>query len=356
MNENFFNSRLHAVISLVLILLSVCIYSIKNLYFLNDDIYDDQIQLIEITISSIFLIEFLYRFFSSKNKINYIFSFSGVVDFLSSVPYFIGIAFGFYGNTSWAKILRLIIIIRVFKSFALNRINGGIFSKVLPYGVLALGLKLIVLSLEKQSWWVVVGQFNIVLGVIGFSLAVLMGAKLSVVNGKLYAIEDTICRIVGSMRDMWYEEQIQNELVTWSLQLEKFLKKNYENRKQSSNQLRLLTDNLEDTLEKYNVGGPNTAGFHRDVAYLVHRATVITPPAYNQFLMTITVLYIMALILGIPGGMGLISSFLSAVVLGGVYFLVEDLDDPLGNHADSFIDARLDALEYWNKSKEELIH
>jgi len=40
---------------------------------------------------------------------------------------------------------------------------------------------------------------------------------------------------------------------------------------------------------------------------------------------------------------------LMVYVLGGMFFLIEDMDDPLSYEDDSFIDVRLDALEFFNK-------
>ena len=112
-----------------------------------------------------------------------------------------------------------------------------------------------------------------------------------------------------------------------------------------------MTDELEAELERLGIGGPNTSGFHRDAAFLIHRATATTPAAYNQFLKYVSVLYVVILIASIPGVVGFISVILSSFVIGGIYLLVADLDDPLSYSEGSFIDARLDALKYWNEQQ-----
>lgn len=350
--KNLFTNKYYNFFTIILIFLSIFIVTNDSLKFISLDV---NISLkLEWFIAIFFILDYLARILSNKNRLKYIFSFNGIVDFLSSVPFFIGVLVGISTSSSWTRILRLVSISRTLKSFQSQSMFGGIFGRVFPYALAALGLKLLILNIEASNWWLIGKDFNIVLGVVGFSLAVLMGAKLSTVNGRLYAIEDSICRVVGAMRDMWFNNSTQDELISWSMKLETFLKASYSERMSSANELRTETDNLELNLEEAGINGPNTAGFHRDVAFLIHRATVKTPQAYNNFLISITYIYIFALILAIPGGIGVVASFLSTIVLGGVYFLVEDLDDPLDCSEESFINARIDAIEYWNLSKNKI--
>ncbi len=113
--------------------------------------------------------------------------------------------------------------------------------------------------------------------------------------------------------------------------------------------MRIETDAFEKVLESNGVGGPNTAGFHRDVSFLLHRVLAKTPAAYNGFLRIVVTLYILVLIFIVPGIGGLIMTVLMVYVLGGMYFIIEDMDDPLSYEDDSLIDVRLDALEFFNK-------
>lgn len=348
--KNVLHSTYYNVFTICLIFISIFIVTNDNLNLYNSE-NSLPYSTIEWFIAVFFLTDYVLRIVTSKFSLKYLFSLHGLVDFLASVPFFLGVLAGVTTNSNWARVLRLVSISRTLKTFQEHSLFGGIFGRVFPYALTALGVKLLILNLEVLDWWIIASEFNIVLGVIGFSLAVLMGAKLTTVNGRLYDIEDAVCRVVGSMRDMWFNKSIQSELLSWSTKLESFLKAGYADRLSRANDLRTCTDALEHHLESIEINGPNTAGFHRDVAFLIHRATVKTPRAYNNFLISITIIYVAALIIGIPGGMGVVASFLSTIVLGGVYFLVEDLDDPLGYYEESFIDARLDALEYWNDSK-----
>jgi hypothetical protein len=53
----------------------------------------------------------------------------------------------------------------------------------------------------------------------------------------------------------------------------------------------------------------------------------------------------------VPGVPGLLASLLTVFILGGMYYLIEDMDDPLSFEEGSFIDARIDALTYWNRKR-----
>jgi len=81
----------------------------------------------------------------------------------------------------------------------------------------------------------------------------------------------------------------------------------------------------------------------------LHRVLAKTPAVYDGFLRIVITLYISVLIFIVPGIGGLILTVLMVYVLGGMFFLIEDMDDPLSYEDDSFIDVRLDALEFFNK-------
>lgn len=345
------SSQFYSIFVILLILISVSSFVTNQIFPNLSPNVLMTFETLNIYIAVVFSFDYFFRVVSAPKKLKYIFSFSGLVDFISSIPIFIAMSFGFSGDSSWLRVIRLISLSRTLKFLESDDVFGGIFGKIIPYSLVALGFKALILVCESKDWWIIGSQFNMVLGVIGFSLAVLLGSKLSTVMARLYAIEDTICRIVGSMRDMSSKKEVSNELAFWSVKLENFLKTKIDDRLNQANDLRNATDKLEKTLEDHSICGASCAGFHRDVAFLIHRATVKTPPAFDNFLRIITILYLLALVIGIQGGMGVISSLLSSIILGGLYFLIQDIDDPLSYDEDSYIDARLDALEYWNKSR-----
>ena len=114
------------------------------------------------------------------------------------------------------------------------------------------------------------------------------------------------------------------------------------------NVLRVETDKLEKRLNRQNIGGPNSAGFHRDVEYVLHRATAKTPKVFENFLKYTTIVYTFVVITAIPGFTGFLSSLLIAFVLGGTYLIIDDMDSPLDYSENSFINARLDSIRQFN--------
>lgn len=304
--------------------------------------------LINYVVLFVFTMDLVLRIVFTQNKIKYFTSFYGIIDILSVVPELLSLfIFPNISSPTWLRVFKIFRILKVIKIF---KFVDGITGKLIPFIAMAIAYKGVIIMFEQELWWPNTKDLSIVIAVVGFSLSVLLGTKLNVVNNRIYQIEDAVCRIVGSLRDMQYNINIQKELIQWSLLLEKTLKYNKENKEKVVNDMRLATDRFEMSLENAGIGGPNTANFHRDVAYLLHRTLAKTPINYEKFLKTIVFIYVSIVILVVPGITGLFSSSLLVIVLGGMYFLIEDMDSPLSYESDSFIDVKLDALELYNKN------
>ncbi len=302
---------------------------------------------IEYFILLIFTIELFVRIIFDKKRWKYIFSFYGIVDLLAVIPGLLSFFVPILASTSWVRVFRIFRFVRLLKLMETGSTFVGIFNRILPYFAIALGFKGILVALEGQAWWPEF-KLTILITVLGFALAILLGTKLRVVNSRLYEIEDALCRIIGALRDMHHNKKISEKLKDWALELEQTLTSSKKDRPEKVKNMIINTNNLEAILENENVGGPNTAGFHRDVTYLLHRATAKTPPAYEDFLKYVTFAYISVVILAIPGIVGFLSTFLLTYVMAGAYFLVDDMDNPLDYGDDSLIDVRLDVLHNYN--------
>lgn len=95
------------LISLVLVMLD----SVEELY----DKYHDWFIIIEWVITIFFTIEYILRIVSIKNPKKYIFSFYGIVDFLSTIPLYISLIFSGSGALLTFRALRLLRVFRVLK-------------------------------------------------------------------------------------------------------------------------------------------------------------------------------------------------------------------------------------------------
>lgn len=343
-------SKIMFLIFVILIYISIINAAIEEKYFEFFSEHSIYFVYLNNFILVIFSIELIVRIMFTKQIIKYFTSFYGIIDILAVVPELISIFVPGLNGAMWLRVFRLFRIIRILKVIRISKNIEGITGKLIPFIVIAIAFKGVMVIFEGQTWWPDTSKLNTTIAVVGFSLAVLLGTKLNVVNSRIYQIEDAICRIVGSLRDMQNNIKIKEELYSWSNHLEKTLKTPQEHKYETVKNMRQLTDDFEAKLEQAGVGGPNTAGFHRDVAYLLHRCTAETPASYERFLQAVTIAYTSTIILVVPGLTGLISTILIVYVLGGMYFLIDDMDHPLDYHDDSLIDVRLDALEMYNNS------
>ena len=276
----------------------------------------------------------------------YIISFYGIIDVLAVLPGLLCIVFPFPSEAAWIRVFRILRFTRVSKAIRTGTGIGGITARLIPYLAFAIGLKGVMVAFEKEAWFPQLGNLSVVIGVAGFALAILLGTKLRVVNDRLYSVEDAICRIVGALRDMQYSDgYVTGYIRSWAKQFEEVLRNP---NLAKVNVLRVETDKLEKRLNRQNIGGPNSAGFHRDVEYVLHRATAKTPKVFENFLKYTTIVYTFVVITAIPGFTGFLSSLLIAFVLGGTYLIIDDMDSPLDYSENSFINARLDSIRQFN--------
>ena len=282
--------------------------------------------LVKYIVLGIFTIELILRIICDPNRRQYFKSFYGIVDLIAVIPGLLAVFFSTLDQTVWLRVFRIIKFVRILKLFRYEKTRGGITESLTPYFCFVIGLKAVMVAAEGQPWWPEIGNLNVVLGVVGFSLAILLGTKLQVINSRLYSIEDAVCRIVGSKRDMQGNVQIIPHVKYWAKELESALVFNGDGKAEVIRQMRLKTDQLEQKLEENGIGGPNTAGVHRDVAYLLHRCLARTPPAYETFLRTVICTYTAVVIATVPGLTGFFATFLLVYVLGGLFLLIDDMD------------------------------
>ncbi len=143
--------KLFDIFLLFFILGSVFISSIESVKNINEK-YNDIINILEIFFTAIFTIEYALRIYSVDNKKKYIFSFFGVVDFLSIAPAWIAF-FTIAGK--YSHILRIIRLIRIFRILKLMRFvkEAEILAKALKASV----YKITVFILSVGSFVVILG-------------------------------------------------------------------------------------------------------------------------------------------------------------------------------------------------------
>lgn len=122
--------KLFDITLLLLILLSVGLVMLESIPSINAR-YHKVLVSLEWTLTFIFTLEYALRIYSLKKPWRYVFSFYGIIDLLSILPFYIGLIFPAGKFLANIRILRLL---RVFRIFGLTQFTHG-------KNVLVLGLK-----------------------------------------------------------------------------------------------------------------------------------------------------------------------------------------------------------------------
>lgn len=102
------------IVLLIVIVLSIVIVmleSVKSIYA----VYADLFYIIEWVITIIFSIEYILRIITINNPRKYIFSFYGIIDFVSTIPTYLTLVFGGYNVLLAVRALRLLRVFRILK-------------------------------------------------------------------------------------------------------------------------------------------------------------------------------------------------------------------------------------------------
>ncbi len=115
MLKRFFLNEYIVLIFILFSTFSFLFESVEYIYSKYRTFFDSA----EIVIVTFFSIAYVLRISNSKNKLKYIFSFFGIIDLLSILPFFMGLYFDL-------RILRTLRLIRVFRLMKLIRFNNAI--------------------------------------------------------------------------------------------------------------------------------------------------------------------------------------------------------------------------------------
>ena len=164
----------------------------------SDKFYQDYLQIFlsfDRFIILFFSLDLVLRIFAADKKFKYFFSINGLIDVLSVLPEWIAILLGVGGNSAWLRVLRLF---RVGKLVTANKGSGFISGLTGIVAIISVGIisvKVLVLIIESYGWLPEFDNISLILGLVSFSLAMLLGTKLSVVNGRLNDLEDSITKM-----------------------------------------------------------------------------------------------------------------------------------------------------------------
>lgn len=294
-----------------------------------------------------FTLDLLLQLISAKKISRYLLSVNGLIDVLAVIPTWLGILFGLGVNSSAFRILRLLRIGKLLSNLPANSFLSGFRGKLIMLTVGIVGIKLVIITFESHPSWPEFENITVILGLVTFSLAMLLGTKLGVLNTRMYSIEDAICRCVGALKIFWESDQNQRDsLKQWATSFYETIKNPT---KEKISIMREANNILYGSLV-ISQNGPNLANFTRDVAFILHRSTAVSPKSYENLLRDITVIFTMVIIFVIPGLTGLASVLVLSYVFFGMFYLVDDIDRPLDYSNDSLITANIEPLEEFLKN------
>lgn len=299
------------------------------------------------TIPYLFAIDYFIRL-ALRGK-SYALSLDGKVDFLAFAP---EIVLSFFLPQSSFSLLRTL---RVFKltRFILYALPLGKYQKflqtIIPMMIVAVGFKMAASYLELENFWPESSHFNLAITVLGFCVAVLLGTKLSSAISRFYALEELTCKTVGTLRVLENSGACQQACLNWGQSLKELILLDDDDKEREPKiaQLRKLTDDLARIASEEKANAPALAAFSQTASLLLHRIMAPTPPAYTLILRFIMVLYISILIVAIPAPLGIYLAPVIVAVLGLIYFVADDLDNPMDYGPHSLIDVRIDALKVY---------
>ncbi len=139
------------IILLVIILISVFVVILESVPQLQGD-YWLLFRVIEYIVTIIFSIEYLLRIWSAKKAVNYIFSFYGVIDFLSVIPTYIAF---FIAGAQSLLIIRAIRLLRVFRILKITRYSNE--STILTRALIASRVKISVFLFAVLTIVLIIG-------------------------------------------------------------------------------------------------------------------------------------------------------------------------------------------------------
>ena len=305
---------------------------------------------IELFALAFFSVDFLARIIFYTRRAKYLFSFYGIIDLLTVGIGILSLIFPVFAGSSVLRVFRVFRFARILKLRHGNNVFKGVSGIALPYVISAMAFKMAVLAIEVLPWFPDVDGISIIVSVIGFILAILLGTKLNIANVRLHSVEDAICRIVGALRILDKYQTIKSELLSWSKEFEASLI-DVADRQRAAEKMRIRTDKLLASLHSHSISGPNVATFARDISYVLHRSNANTNNTYEEFLQYVIFSYTIVVIILVPSFIGVVASGLITYVLVGIYLLIDDLDAAFqSEEGTSFFVADITPLTFYNQT------
>jgi hypothetical protein len=336
-------ANIYLFTTIIFIFLTPIILSLRM-----EQVGDDQLQLLLTRLDNIifyfFTVDLLLRLVSTNRPFKYLFSQNGLIDALSVIPEWIGILLGLGINTKWLRILRLFRISKILIAHQGSKIFNGFTGVILAITVGIMSLKVLIMIFERESWFPVFDDINMILGLVSFSLAMLLGTKLSIVSNRFDLLEETIARVAIALQLLLVNTDKHTEKIkNWIYDFQNTIT-NPTNEKVL--QMQHKTGELYKTIcPPGEAIDDNLFEFSRDVQFILATATSEVPPAYEKFLKEVTFVFTLVALFAIPGLTGLVASMVLSYIFYGMVYVIEDMDHPLDTGDGSLISVNLNPID-----------
>ena len=300
--------------------------------------HTEEIRQFEIFALGIFTIEFLVRWYATGSWQDFIKRPSNWIDFLAIAPFYFGI-----NDAVILRILRALRLLKLIKSFqVLNTADlfdfkHSILRVVSPLIIILIGIKSFFWMLESRGLWVIETNFDTLFTIIGFALGVVLSQKVGKSFGKHVAVQDAMASLHGKLSSLQLnlntmKDKAGDKMVyQW---LSEYMRIYHAPREGALVSVRKNNKELYEQAKE--IGNTELIPFHRLAAMMAgvfdqsiviqQKRTSRTPKAYNILLQQTTIMYLLLLIVFIPGGKGMISVIFAGYLLYGMFHLTNDFD------------------------------
>lgn len=297
---------------------------------------------IEWAFTVFFTVEIILRVFAKPRPSDYLTTRFGIIDVLAVMPTWLSLIMPGLPNLNWLRALRLIRLLQIIKvlrknpEFATGKF--GLLLQLAPFMAYAFILKTVIVVIEGSGYWPEIPGLALVISVIGFAIGVLLSTRLGTVQGRLYDFENSIASLAAAVR-------VIREAVPQPALLGDFLRSVVRFSEGQCKQ-----DEPQELLEEIAAAGPGSVGppvwinFHQHAQFIVQRLGLSGVTEYNRVLKNVIVIYIVAVLMVIPGLTGLISAALVVYVLGGMFMLIQNMERPYSPEPDTLINADMEPL------------
>ena len=292
------------------------------------------------------------RLWSYPRTRDYALSWYGLIDFAAIAPSALSLFLGVACNLAWLRVFRLLRLARALKlvkqAKRSSALWSGILARTAPFMGVALASKTLLLFFEGREWWIDLRNLGPIIAMIGFAIGVLLGSKLSVAQTRMHKFEDTVIELTGILNCLLFSVKDTGLLLRWSSMLEGVMRSGGGIQKFLE-----LHDKVTIEIQKSNISAPISLNFQQKTAYIINKMKWETPPPYDEFVQRVAIFYTIALIIVVPGIFGFVSVALIVYVLGGMYFVISDMDRPIDHDRDSLINADFSSLTSFNNRAKE---